>query len=310
MQFCKKHDESKKNSEDDGRFLFFLIRKSPQPKRRRTTTLLDKKNLYGHNLLLGDALVDLTHLESNKGLEETGTVVGSRERAVLEHLLCDLTVELGRGVAEVALQVDELLHLVELTVHLEDGDLLTVVVVGAVVNLHAGVAAGELAAAGDPRDGGTLIEEESGVEQLLALLLDETHAQDLALLLVGDELGGEHLDDHVSLLLLGINVGVEIGLTGLDGGLDGLQGVATLSHITLDLPGELGLVGDVQVDAEIDELVDAVIEEGVETLNDEDLGGINLLRGIEETGDMVVDGLLDSLALLESLDLQSVIEGG
>ena len=39
---------------------------------------------------------------------------------VLQHLLGDLSVELGRGVAQVALHIDELLKLVKLTVHLQD----------------------------------------------------------------------------------------------------------------------------------------------------------------------------------------------
>lgn len=39
---------------------------------------------------------------------------------VLEHLLGDLAVEFGGGVAEVALYVDELLQLVEGAVHLQD----------------------------------------------------------------------------------------------------------------------------------------------------------------------------------------------
>ena len=71
--------------------------------------------------------------------------------------------------------------------------LLAIVGVGAVEHLDAGVGAGELAAAGDPRDGGPLVKEVGGVKQLLALLLDQAHAQDLALLLVGHQLGGQHL---------------------------------------------------------------------------------------------------------------------
>jgi hypothetical protein len=79
--------------------------------------------------------------------------------------------------------------------------------------------------------------------------------------------------------------------------------VTTLGHITLDLPSELGLVRDIQIDTEIDEVVDAVIEEGVETFNDEDLGGLNALSRVEETRDVIVNGLVNSLARLESLDL-------
>ena len=45
------------------------------------------------------------------------------EVGVLEHLLGDLPVELGGGVAEVALNVDKLLQLVECAVHLQHGHL-------------------------------------------------------------------------------------------------------------------------------------------------------------------------------------------
>ena len=75
----------------------------------------------------------------------------------------------------------------------EEGHLLAVVCVRAVVELNAGEGARDLAATWDPGDGGALVEEVDGVEELLALLLDEAHAQHLALLLVGDQLRGQYL---------------------------------------------------------------------------------------------------------------------
>ena len=60
----------------------------------------------GDDLLLGDALVELAHLEAAEGLEEAGTVVGAGAVLVLEHLLGDLTVELGGGAGEVADSVE------------------------------------------------------------------------------------------------------------------------------------------------------------------------------------------------------------
>uniref|UniRef100_A0A1J3DGT8 Uncharacterized protein n=2 Tax=Noccaea caerulescens TaxID=107243 RepID=A0A1J3DGT8_NOCCA len=177
-------------------------------------------SLHRHHLLLGDALVHLAHLQAHNGLEQAGAVVGAGEGGVLEHLLRDLAVELGRGVGQVALHVDELLQLVELAVHLQHRHLLAVVSVGAVEHLDAGEGAGQLAAAGDPGHGGALVKQVDRVEQLLAVLHDQAHAQDLALLLVGHQLGGQHLDDDVSLLLLGVNVGVEVGLACLNGLLD------------------------------------------------------------------------------------------
>lgn len=86
-------------------------------------------------------------------------------------------------------------------------DLLAVVGVRAVEELDAREGASELAAAGDPGDSGALVEEEAGVEELDALLLDEAHAQHLALLLVRDQLCGQHLhaySDITAVCIVGI----------------------------------------------------------------------------------------------------------
>jgi hypothetical protein len=50
--------------------------------------------------------------------------------------------------------------------------------------------------------------------------------------------------------------------------LDGLQGVAALGHVTLDLPRELHLVGDVQVDLEVQQVAHALVVERVQALDD------------------------------------------
>ena len=71
--------------------------------------------------------------------------------------------------------------------------LLPKVCVGAIEELDAGKGAGQLAAAGDPGDGGALVEQVGGLEELDALLLDEAHPQYLALLFIGDQLRGQHL---------------------------------------------------------------------------------------------------------------------
>lgn len=76
-------------------------------------------------------------------------------------------------------------------------DLLAVVCVRPVKELDAGKGAGEFAATGDPGNGRALIKEKAGVEELDALLLDEAHTQHLALLLIGNELSGQHL--HVTI---------------------------------------------------------------------------------------------------------------
>lgn len=107
------------------------------------------------------------------------------------------------------------LKVVELAVHLDDRHLVVVVRVWAVGELDAREGAGQLAAAGHPRDGGALVEQEGGVEEFMAFLLHHAGAEDLALGVVGDELGGQHLDHHVGLAPLGGDEGIEVGLTGL-----------------------------------------------------------------------------------------------
>jgi hypothetical protein len=72
-------------------------------------------------------------------------------------------------------------------------------------------------------------------------------------------------------LLLWVDVGIEVGLAGLNGLLDAVQAVATLSHVTLDLPCELDLVRDVQVDLEVNQVAHTLVVEGVQALNHKDL---------------------------------------
>ena len=81
----------------------------------------------------------------------------------------------------------------------EQPHLLAKVSVRAVLEFDAGEGAGELAAAGNPGNGAALIKEVGGVIQLDALLLDHPHSQHLALLLTGDELGGQHLQQIMAI---------------------------------------------------------------------------------------------------------------
>ncbi len=54
---------------------------------------------------------------------------------------------------------------------------------------------------------------------------------------------------------------------------------------------------------EVDEISDSLVVEGVEALHDEDLGRGDGLRGVEQAAHVVVDRLLNALALLDRLDL-------
>ncbi len=50
---------------------------------------------YRPDFLLNKGLVHLSQLEPTDCLEQTSAIVGSWEMGVLQHLLCDLTIELG-----------------------------------------------------------------------------------------------------------------------------------------------------------------------------------------------------------------------
>ena len=71
--------------------------------------------------------------------------------------------------------------------------LLSIVGVRPIEELDAGEGAGELTTTWNPRNGGALVKQEAGVEELDALLLDQAHSQNLALLLIWDQLSGQHL---------------------------------------------------------------------------------------------------------------------
>tara|TARA_B100000524_G_C23339534_1_gene257887 strand:+ start:220 stop:507 length:288 start_codon:yes stop_codon:yes gene_type:complete len=65
---------------------------------------------------------------------------------------------------------------------------------------------------------------------------------------------GEHLDDDVGLGLLGLDVRGKVGLAVVDRLLHLLHRGAALSNVTLRLPRELDVVGDVEVDGEVERL--------------------------------------------------------
>lgn len=50
---------------------------------------------YRLYLLLHECLIHFPQFQTTDGLEEASAIVGAWEVGVLEHLLCDLTIELG-----------------------------------------------------------------------------------------------------------------------------------------------------------------------------------------------------------------------
>jgi hypothetical protein len=169
------------------------------------------------NLVAGEGLVDLANLEGADGLEETSAVVAAGLASIGEHLLGDLTEELRAGVGEHLLDVDHLVDLLELAVNANDLSVLASPLLGAVEELDSRGRGGKLLAVGNPLDAGVLVPQVSGLVALNVLELDHLDLE--GLLVSGVKVGGQNLDDNVGLVLLGIDVGIEVGLAGLDGSL-------------------------------------------------------------------------------------------
>merc|ERR1719313_2481263 len=259
------------------------------------------KRLRICHLLLRKVLVHLADLQPTDGLEETRTVHAAGEAGVVEHLLGQLTIRLRARVTDLALAVADVVELGQVADHLQDNDVLVEVLLAGGGELEARRSSLELAAVRNPVHLRALVEDVSGVKELVIRLLDEAHPQRLIAViqtnLVAGLPGGKHLDDDVRVLLLGVHVGSEVGLAALDGVLDLLQGPPALLHVALDLPRELDLVRDVEVDLEVEQLLHALVKERVQTLDDQDFRGLDLLRRVEEPGHVVVDRLLDGFAL-------------
>jgi hypothetical protein len=98
-------------------------------------------------------------------------------------------------------------------------------------------------------------------------------------------------------------VGIKVGLAGLDGGKDRLKRVTTLFHITLDLPVQFDLVGDVEVERKVEKVTHAGVVHGVKTLDDDDRSRLDGLGCVKGTVNVVVNWLGDAFSFLEFLQL-------
>ena len=112
------------------------------------------------------------------------------------------------------------------------------------------------------------------------------------------------LDDNVSLLLLGLDVRREVRLARVDRRLHVLHRRAALGDVALRLPRKLDLVGDVEVDGQVERVAHAIVVERVQALEDDDRRRRHLLDRVELAGDVVVDGLRDRLAGLQVGDVR------
>ena len=258
---------------------------------------------FGHGLLGNGGLlfVKVTDGECSKSLHKTGSVVASWGITEGKHGLCEFSIELGLGVAQGRLNVNNLLDVVEGSVHFENLGILSEVLFRSVGELDSWGGGRKLGGGRGPFDLGALIEEVAGVEVGNTFLLDATNTEGLLVFLV--KLGWQNFNDQVSILLLGVDVGIEVGLTGFDGGHDGFEGVSTLFHVTLDLPVELDFIGDVKVEGEVKEVANTLVVHGVKTFEDDDGGGLDGFGGVEGSVNVVVDGLADGFSVLEGLNL-------
>jgi len=233
---------------------------------------------------LGSLLfVNVSDGECSKGLHESGSVVGSRGIREREHGLCEFTVELGLGVGEGRFDVDKFLEVVEVSVHLNNLGGLAHVFFRSVLKLHSRSRGGELVGSRRPLDGGSRVEQVAWAEVRDTILLDASDTKGLLVFKV--EGGREDLDDHIGIGLLGFNEGIEVRLAGFDGGHDGFEGVTTLFHVTLDLPVELDIIGDVKVEGEVKKVANTIVVHRVKTFEDDDRGRFDLLGGVKSSVD-------------------------
>mmetsp|Transcript_21319 Transcript_21319/g.56133 ORF Transcript_21319/g.56133 Transcript_21319/m.56133 type:complete len:424 (+) Transcript_21319:199-1470(+) len=245
-----------------------------------------------------EGLERLADLEGADGLEEAGAVLRAGRVLVVDNLLGHLAVVLGAGVAQLRLDVDQLVERLDLAVHLEHRDGLAEPLVLVRLELDARRGRRQLVAVGHPRDVGALVHQVRRRQRLDRVLGDQLHLEELARRVV-DEVREEHLDDDVGLRLLRLNVRGEVGLAAVDRGLHVLHGRAALGNIALRLPRELDLVRDVKVDGQVERLSDAIVVHRVQALEDDDRRRRHLLVRVELARDVVVDGLADGLAGLE-----------
>ena len=193
------------------------------------------------------------------------------------------------------------MDVVEGSIHLNNFSVRSKVILFIVSKLDSWARASELGGSRGPLNLRALVEKVARCEISNTLLLDASHTKGLLVFLV--ELCWQNFDDHVSELLLWVNVGIEVGLAGFDGCKDGFERVSAFLHVALDLPVELDIRGNVEVKSEIKEIQNACIVHGMEAFKDNDGCGLDLLWGVQGSVDVVVDGLLHGLSRLERLDL-------
>mmetsp|Transcript_7866 Transcript_7866/g.17122 ORF Transcript_7866/g.17122 Transcript_7866/m.17122 type:complete len:262 (+) Transcript_7866:293-1078(+) len=197
----------------------------------------------GAHLGAGGELVVVSQLERGDGLEETRAIQGAGGvGADLDQLRGELGGGLGASVGEELLDSHVVVDVGDLAVHLHHG---------AVVAHEVLLVGGDLQAARLGLDRGISHRNVGGGhhsacrgEALLAQLGDELDLEVGAYGFLGDD-RGQHGDHDISRGHLGSHEGREVRLALLDVGLHLLAGPAALSHVSLDLPGELDLIGDV-----------------------------------------------------------------
>jgi len=255
-------------------------------------------NLLGNS---GFLLVERSDGKGGKCLHQASTVVRSGGIGKSKHGLGKLAVKLGVGVAESRLNVDKFLNVVKVSVHFNNLNVLAKVLVVVGSKLDTGGRAAKLVGSRSPLNLGSFVKQVARIEVLYTELLDALDLERLLVFLV--EIGWENLNDQVSILLLGINVGIEVRLAGFNGGHDGFERVTTLFHITLDLPVELDIRRDVEVESKVEKVSDTGVVHRVQTFKDDDRSGNNFLRFIKGSVNVIVDWLLDGFSVLEGLDL-------
>mmetsp|Transcript_8833 Transcript_8833/g.12155 ORF Transcript_8833/g.12155 Transcript_8833/m.12155 type:complete len:223 (+) Transcript_8833:419-1087(+) len=149
-----------------------------------------------------------------------------------------------------------------------------------------------------------LFEHVDRADTVLIFLLDETSVEVLSFLARCDiKLGRLDGNNDIGVSLLRLNELLKVRLAGFNGSNDVLLLVSALNHITFDLPSLLDRIGDINVEGEVKGFNHILVQHRVETLYNDDVVRVNGFNRVDSSSVMVVDWLLDSTSLLQSLQL-------
>ncbi len=136
------------------------------------------------------------------------------------------------------------------------------------------------------------------------LLLNQPHPQDLVLFVgFGQQICGQHFNNDIGIALLHINKRFKVGPAGFNRAQHVFIGMAPLSHIALNFPGDFNFRTDIKVHTKVEEVTHTLVIHRVQPLDDDNVVRLNRFWRVDQARLVVVDRLHDAFARLERLNL-------